>query len=183
LSSPSYTSPFAFIEMASDGHPLVTGVQFREITDRYGWNMRRRRRSESKDCPCWDPKAKWANPDCPFCEGTGSLTVYQDIIIKGIVLFNLPNGYWALGNIYTKAGVMERVEAAGFYPEGTDVRMGDLILFTTSSATATTEVYEEFEVVSIMPRIIGQGTGYYAHIFTAVGMRKTSHDIAKAFPP
>lgn len=183
MSSPSYTSSFSFLETASDGHPLVTGQQFREIVDKYGWNIRRRRRGQTKDCPCWDPKAKWADPDCQACEGTGSVSGYGDAIVKGIILFNMPNGYWQLGNIYTKAGIMERVEGDGYFPEGTDIRMGDLILFTTSSAIATTETYEEFEVVALMPRIVGMGTGYYSHIFTRAMIRKTSHDIGKAFAP
>lgn len=179
----SFTSPFAFLEIANDGHPLVTHHQFTEIVDKYGWNIRKRRKSDANDCPCFDPVSKWANPNCPFCEGTGSLSGYQDEIVRGIILFNHPNGYWQLGNIYTKAGIMERVEASGYFPNGTDVQIGDLILFITSQVTATSETYEEFEIVNIMPRVVGQGTGFYHPIFIRADMRKTTYDITKEFPP
>lgn len=169
--------------MASDGHPLVTSAQFKEIIDRYGWNLRRRRRSLVRDCPCFDPKAKWADPDCIECEGTGSLEGYEDTVIKGILLFNDPDGYWRQGNIYTKAGIMERAEAEGFFAGGTDVRIGDFVLFTTSLAIAAEEIYEEFEVINLKPRTIGDGSGRFIHIFSAAGLRKISHDVAKEFPP
>lgn len=169
--------------MGSDGAPILDGTQFREAMETYGWNMRRRRTSTTKDCPCYDPIGLQPNPTCQICEGTGTVSGYQDEIIRGFLLFNPPDGIGRYGNIRTKAGVVERVEAAGYFAGGTDVRIADLILFTTSTATATAEVYEEFEVYTIMPRVVGLGTGYFEHIFTKCDMRKTSYDIAKEFPP
>lgn len=179
----SFSSPYAFMEMGSDGAPVLDGTQFNEIMATYGFNVRRRRMSLKKDCPCYDPIGLQANPTCPFCEGTGSVSGYQDEIIRGFLLFNAPDGYWKFGNVRTKAGIMERVEAAGFFPGGTDVRIGDLILFTTSSAIALEEVYEELEIFNIQPRVVGTGAGHYVHIFTRADMRKTSYDIGKEFAP
>lgn len=179
----SFSSPFAFMEMGSDGQPLLDGTQFNDIVESYGFNMRRRRVSTTKDCPCYDPHGMQANPSCPFCEGTGHLSGYEDEIIRGILQFNPPDGYWKYGNIHTKGGIMERVDAAGYFPGGTDVRMGDLILFTTSSAIDTEEIYEEFEIYNIQPRIVGTGDGLFTHIFTRVDMRKTSFDVGKDFAP
>ena len=171
------------MEMGSDGAPVIDGTQFNEVLETYGFNMRRRRKSMTKDCPCYDPIGRQANPTCPFCEGTGSVTGYQDEIIRGFLIFNAPNGAWAYGDLKTKAGILERVETAAFFAGGTDVRMGDLILFTTSSAIATSEVYEEFEVFTYMPRIVGTGDGHFLHIFTRCDLRKTDYDVAKEFAP
>jgi len=171
------------MEMGSDGSPVLDGTQFNEIMETYGFNLRRRRMSTTKDCPCYDPIGMQPNPTCPFCEGTGTVSGYQDEIIRGFLIFNAPNGAWSIGNIKTKAGILERVETAGYFAGGTDVRIGDLILFTTSSATATEEVYEEFEIFNIMPRVVGTGSGHFLHIFTRADMRKTDFDVAKGFPP
>jgi len=171
------------MEMGSDGSPIIDGTQLREVMDKYGFNMRRRRMSNTKDCPCYDPIGLQPNPTCPFCEGTGSLSGYEDEIIRGMLIFNPPDGAGKFGNLRTKAGVVERVEAVGYFAGGTDVRMGDLILFTTSSATATAEVYEEFEIFTIIPRMVGTGDGHYELLFTKCDMRKTSYDVSKEFAP
>ena len=178
-----FSSPIAFMEMASDGAPIVDTLQFDDMMDTYGWNMRKRTLGTTKDCPCFDPQTKIADPGCADCQGTGSVGGYVDEIIKGILLFNAPNGQWSLGNVHTTGGSFERVEAAGFFPSWVDVGISDLILLVISQPTDPDVLYQEFEVINLIPSLIGDRSGNYNHIYTRADMRRTTYPHSGAFPP
>jgi len=179
----SFSSPYAFIEMGSDGAPVLDGIQFNEIMATYGFNVRRRRVSQTKDCPCYDPVGLQANPTCSFCEGTGSVSGYLDEIIRGFLLFNVPNGMWAIGDINTKAGQLERTDCIGFFPPESDVRISDLIILVTSAPNAATETWHEMRVYTNVPRIVGDGSGNYLHIFSRCDMRHVDYPTSEVFVP
>ena len=179
----AFSSPLAFMEMASDGHPIVDRTQFDEVISKYGWNVLRRRKATAKDCPCYDEITKIVDPNCAACEGTGSVLGYQDEVVRTIMLFDIPNGYWALGDVHTIAGDFERIECAGFFSGVTDIQIGDIILFTSSAAYSTDINYEEFTIYNLEPRMVGDSGGLWINIFTRADMRKPTYPFSGAFRP
>lgn len=171
------------MEMASDGHPIVDRTQFDEVISKYGWNVIRRRKSSEKDCPCFDEITKIVDPNCEACEGTGNISGYQDEVVRTIMLFDLPNGYWALGDVHTIAGDFERIECAGFFSGVTDIQIGDIIMFTSSPAYSTDIDYEEFTIYNLEPRMVGDSGGLWINIFTRADMRKPTYPFSGAFEP
>lgn len=171
----SLTTPYGMIEIGNDGLPLIDGHIFDRIMNAYGFNVRLRRNPMTKDCPCYDPYGNAANPDCKFCKGTGSVSGWQDRIIRGLLLFKAPRGDWALGERQTIAGHIERVQVMGFFSGSSDIRMDDRIGISTSSPLQTEDpVY--FRIDNLMPRMVGDGHGHYMVLFIRADMRKVEYE-------
>lgn len=172
----SYGATQAFRNLAGRGTPIIDSSQFDLVLRTYGWNVRRRRRSEEKDCPCFDPIANQPNPECSICNGTGTIEGFKEKIVRGILLFNAPNGTWQLGNIRTRAGNIERTEAAGYFSKNTDIRIDDLILLETTTATASEPKYHEMRVFNVQPRMVGDRNGKRHPIFLRADMRRSEYN-------
>jgi hypothetical protein len=179
----AFTPPYGMLEIGSDGFPLIDGTLFTTIMDFYGFNIRRRRKSEVQDCPCFDPYGKSADPDCEYCEGTGSLAGWEDRVVRGLLMFKAPKGNWAIGNQRTIAGDIERMAVMGFFPGGTDIQMDDLIILNTAAPNASSEVWIEFRVDSLYPRMVGNSRGSYTVVFQRADLRRVEYPVSAAFPP
>ena len=171
----SLTTPYGMIEIGNDGLPLIDSSIFDRIMTAYGFNVRLRRNPMTRNCPCYDPYGLSANPVCTVCGGTGSVSGWQDRIIRGLLLFKAPKGDWSLGERQTIAGHIERVQVMGFFSGSADIRMDDRIGISTSSPTQVEDpVY--FRVDNLMPRIVGDGHGNYIVLFIRADMRKVEYE-------
>lgn len=173
----SYNLPYGMVEIGNDGLPLIDGLIFDRVMNAYGFNIRLRRNPMTKDCPCYDPYGNSANPECQFCGGTGSISGWQDRVVRGLLLFKVPRGDWSLGFRQTIAGHLERVQVVGFFSGTTDILMDDRVVISKSPPNVAEEPVI-FRVDNLMPRIVGDGRGNYTVIFYRADMRKVEYEAA-----
>lgn len=168
----SQSIPFHMITIASDGFPIIDNRIFDMCIDAYGFNVRLRKQpnQEDKDCPCLDPYAMSTNPDCPECGGSGALTGFIDRIVRGLVLFKMPRGNWGVGDQFTMAGHIERIQIVGFFSGSIDIQMEDHVLVNMASPNATMN-YFAFRVDALMPRMVGDSRGHYNIVYNRVDLR------------
>lgn len=178
----SFESTQPFRELSPHGTPLFDTAQFNAIIDAYGINVILRKTSTTRDCPCIDPYAKVPNPDCSQCEGTGTLGGYVDDVIRAIISYGLPNGFWSIGDIRSRVGNFDREEVRIYVDANTEVSIGDLVLIDKALPYETPD-YDEIELLIKLPRIIGNRGGDHVLIFTRCDGRRTTYSRSGAFAP
>lgn len=162
--------------IGSDGFPTIDNRLFDMVMEAYGFNIRLRKQPNEidRDCPCYDPYAKAANPDCKTCGGSGSVIGFIDRIVRGLILFKAPKGNWGIGDQFTMAGHIERIQIVGFFSGSVDIQMDDLVLLNMANPTDT-ERFFAFRVDALMPRLIGDSRGNYGVLFNRVDLRHVEY--------
>jgi hypothetical protein len=175
----SQSLPFQMGNIGSDGVPVIDATSFDMFMESYGFNVRLRKTpaQTDKNCPCYDIYAMSADPNCPYCGGSGSLEGFVDQIVRGFILFKLPKGNWNIGNEFTMAGHLERIQVIGFFPGSVNVQMNDYVLLNMASPI-TAANYFAFRVDTLMPRLVGDGRGNYIIVFNRAELRHVEFPIA-----
>ena len=171
--------PYSMMSMASDGFPTIDSNLFDQFIETYGFNVRLRKKPsiEDRNCPCYDPYAKVANPDCETCGGSGSIEGFVDQIVRGFILFKAPRGNWGIGDQYTMTGHLERIQIVGFFEGRVGIQMDDHVLLNMASPTATARWFA-FRVDALMPRIVGDSSGHFITMFNRVDLRHVEYPFA-----
>jgi hypothetical protein len=166
------------MSMATDGFPTIDTNLFDQFIETYGFNVRLRKKPsiDDRDCPCYDPYVKVANPDCPYCEGSGSTEGFVDQIVRGFILFKAPRGNWGIGDQHTMTGHLERIQVVGFFEGRVDIQMDDHVLL--NMASPTTARWFAFRVDALMPRLVGDSSGHFINMFNRVDLRHVEYPFA-----
>lgn len=153
-------------------------IDFREEFDllakQYGIDVLYVRASKHATCKCYKPLYKVGDPKCPYCAGTGKVTIIEKItgISQNVNVFMQLNNYKVteIGKVYTElTSFFVRYDVAP--------KVGDMIYFVGWSKNTPNNIIKVFEIGGI--KAVNGDNGRIEYYILMLKQRPDLADIAQ----